>query len=299
MTDEMKGKVCLVTGATSGIGFVTARELARQGATVVGVGRDPQKNSAAVAQIQQQTGNDKVTYLLADLSVRANIFRLADQILDQCEQLHVLVNNAGAVFLRRQVTDDGLEMSFALNHLAYFLLTNLLLDRLQATAQEGAAARVINVSSMAHTGAEIDFDDLQSEKGYSGMRAYGMSKLANVMFTYELARRMEGKGVTANVLHPGFVASEFAKNNGILVRLFMPLLRLFMISPEEGAKTSIYLASSPQVESVTGQYYVKEKATRSSEVSYDQAQQQHLWEASLKLTGLESVDHYDQTGLAV
>lgn len=273
----MSGKICVVTGATSGIGEVTARELARQGATVIVVGRSQEKSAATVEKIEQETGNANVEYMLADLAVQQDVRGLAEQVEGRHQRLHVLVNNAGAVILKRQQTVDGIETTFALNHLSYFLLTNLLLDRLKA----GAPARIVNVSSNAHERGKLDFDDLQ---GASGFGAYARSKLANVMFTYELARRLEGTGVTANVLHPGLVATNFGTNNGLVGRLLRPLFDRRAISPEEGARTSIYLASSPEVEGVTGRYFVKETETRSAPRSYDERAQARLWEASAELT---------------
>ena len=280
---SMRGRICLITGATSGIGLVTARELAARGATVAIVGRNETKTRATVEAIRQQTGNAEVDYLLADLSSQAAVRGVADAFQRRYGALHVLVNNAGAVFMRRQVTADGLELTFALNHLAPFLLTNLLLDTLRANTP----ARVVTVGSMAHRGAHIPFDDLQQTKGrYSAFGVYGQTKLANIMFTYALARRLEGSGVTANTLHPGFVGSNFARNNGPVMNVAMQLARPFAINVEKGAETSIYLASSPEVATVTGQYFYKCKPTRSSQASYDVAAQERLWQVSEQLTGL-------------
>lgn len=272
----------MVTGATSGIGAVTARVLAEKGATVVVVGRNAEKCQATANHIKQQTGNPKVEFLLADLSVQEAIRQLAEQFQSRYQRLDVLVNNAGGFFLTRQQSADGLEMTFALNHLGYFLLTNLLLDRLKASAP----ARIVNVSSDAHHGTKINFDDLQSRQRYAPMQVYGQSKLANLLFTYELARRLEGTGVTANALHPGFVATNLAANNGWLARLFLPLVHLFAISAEAGAQTSIYLATSPEVERVTGQYFVNKQPVRSSPESYDRSAASRLWQVSAELTGL-------------
>jgi retinol dehydrogenase-12 len=283
MNDEMRGRICLITGATSGIGLVTARELAACGATVAMVGRNETKTRAAVEAIRQQTGNAEVDYLLADLSSQAAVRGVADAFQRRYGALHVLVNNAGAVFMRRQQTADGLELTFALNHLAPFLLTNLLLDTLRANTP----ARVVTVGSMAHRGAHIPFDDLQQTKGrYSAFGVYGQTKLANIMFTYALARRLEGSGITANTLHPGFVGSNFARNNGPVMNAAMSLARPFAINVEKGAATSIYLASSPEVASVSGQYFYKCKPSRSSQASYDVAAQERLWQVSEQLTGL-------------
>lgn len=272
----------MVTGATSGIGQVTARELARQGATVIVVGRSRERSEATVNRIKQQTDNPNVEYRLADLSVQKDIHQLAQEFKHKYQRLHVLVNNAGAIFLRRLESADGIEMTFALNHLNYFLLTHLLLDTLKASAP----ARIINVSSRAHARVSgLNFDDLQNKRGY-GMNVYGQSKLMNVLFTYELARGLEGTGIMVNALHPGFVATRFATNNGLLVRLARPVLDLFALSAEEGAQTMIYLATSPEVEGVTGKYFVKEKAVLSSPASYDEAAARRLWQISEKMTSL-------------
>ena len=284
MEDTMAGQVVLITGATNGIGEVTARELAKQGATLVLVARDEAKAQATLDDIQRETGNPNVSYLIADLSSMDEVRGLADAFRQRFDRLDVLVNNAGAMFTSRQETVDGYERTFALNHLAYFLLNELLLDLLQASAP----ARIVNVSSNAHQGAHIDFDDLQSAHGYQGMRVYGRSKLMNLLFTYELARRLEGTGVTANALHPGFVNTGFAKNNGGLVRLGMNLIgRLVAITPEQGAQTLIYLASSPEVEGVSGKYYYQCKAIKSSAASYNVEDARHLWEISAALVGLK------------
>lgn len=282
-SEEMAGRICLITGATSGIGLETARELAARGARVVIVGRNETKTLATVEEIRQQTGNAEVDYLLADFSSQAAVRGLAETFKRRYGELHALVNNAGAIFWQRRETVDGLEMTFAVNHLAPFLLTNLLLDTLRASAP----ARVVTVASDAHNGATIPFDDLQQTRDrYRGLVAYGQSKLANIMFTYELARRLAGSGVTANTLHPGFVASNFFRSSGALVGNGIVLMRPFMVGVEKGARTSVYLASSPEVASETGQYFVKCKPARSSKASYDVAAQQRLWQVSEQLTGL-------------
>lgn len=274
----MDGKICLVTGATSGIGSATALMLAQQGAHLIVAGRSPEKCTATIRQIKQRTGNPDVEFLVADLSAQKEVRRLAQEFKQRYSQLHVLVNNAGALFMRRELSEDGIEMTFALNHLGYFLLTNLLLDTLKASAP----ARVVNVSSDAHTGTGMDFTNLQ----FSGWRAYQQSKLANILFTYELARRLEGSGVTVNALHPGVVASNFGANNGAMSRALRRVADLFSISNEEGAKTSIYLASSPEVDGISGQYFVKKRAVRSSKASYDAAAATKLWQISEEMTGL-------------
>lgn len=278
----MHGKTCLVTGATSGIGLVTARELAGRGARVILVGRDPARCAAAIAQVQAGTGSREVETLLADLSSQEQVRDLARQVRKRYSRLDVLVNNAGGIWLKRQLTVDGLEMTFAVNHLAYFLLTHLLLDVLKASAP----ARVVNVASRAHEDASLDFDDLQSKRRYDGWQAYCRSKLANVLFTYELARRLGGSGVTANALHPGWVATGFAGNNGWRGRLWQLAGRLFALNPERGARTIVYLATSPEVERVNGRYFVRERAVPSSPASYDEAATWRLWDLSLELTGL-------------
>ncbi len=280
METSMKNKTVLVTGATNGIGLVTARELARMGAQVTIVGRSSEKCASVAQAIKADTGNP-VEYLCADLSSLAGIMQVAADFKQRHTHLHVLVNNAGALFIRRSLTMDGLEKTFALNHLNYFLLTNLLLDVLKASAP----ARIVNVSSDAHERSRIDFDDLQGEKRFGGMQAYGQSKLANVLFTYELSRRLEGTGVTANVLHPGFIATGFARNNGFLYDFGMRLIGLFIRKPYQGAQTSIYLAFSPEVEGVTGKYFVDCKESRSSLLSYERTLAERLWQVSLELSG--------------
>jgi NAD(P)-dependent dehydrogenase (short-subunit alcohol dehydrogenase family) len=280
--DSMRGRVCLITGATSGIGLVTATALARRGATVMLVARDAARAESTVAAIRQQTGSASVEYLLADLTSQERVRRLAADVTARHGRLDVLVNNAGAIFMRRRETVDGLEMTFALNHFAPFLLTNLLLDTLKASAP----ARVVTVASMAHRGVTIPFGDLQHTSSYSAFTVYGQSKLANILFTYELTRRLAASGVTANTLHPGFVASGFNKNNGRLMALGMTLARPFAISPERGAQTSIYLATSPEVANVSGRYFVNRKPAESSPASYDEQAQRRLWEVSEQLTGL-------------
>lgn len=279
----MSSKVCLVTGATAGIGLVTARELARLGATVVGVGRNREKNLAMARTIRQQTGNAEVEYLLADLSAQQEIRQLAQQFRRRYERLDVLVNNAGAIFYKRRESIDGIEMTFALNHLAYFLLTNLLLDMLKASAP----ARIINVSSAAHKGARLNFNDLQLRRWYLSWIAYNRSKLANLLFTYELARRLEGTGVTVNALSPGLVATELGTRGGGLASLSKRLINtIAAISPVAGAQTSVYLATSPEVEGITGKYFVKCKAAPSSPASYDENAARRLWQISAEMTGL-------------
>jgi NAD(P)-dependent dehydrogenase (short-subunit alcohol dehydrogenase family) len=282
----MKNKICLITGATSGIGQAAALALAKMGATVAVVGRSEERAQATVAKIKKETGNQNAEYLLADLSVQSQVRKLAKNFKSRYKRLDVLVNDAGAIFLRRELSADGIEMTFAVNHLAYFLLTNLLLDTLKASAP----ARVVNVASNSHLGQHLDFDNLQLKRGYNPMRAYGCSKLCNLYFTYELARRLGGTGVTVNAMHPGFVATNMGTNNGRLVRLFLPLIHLNSLTPEQGARTVVYLASSPDVETVTGKYFVREREVASDPVSYDQAAARRLWEVSEEMTGLSSTN---------
>jgi NAD(P)-dependent dehydrogenase (short-subunit alcohol dehydrogenase family) len=278
----MRDKVCVVTGATSGIGLVTARVLAQQGATVGLVGRDPGRGAAAVEYLRQTAGKTSVHLFLADLSSQAAVHRLAEEIQAQYARLDVLVNNAGALFTRRQLSADGIEMTWALNHLAYMLLTQRLLDMLQASAP----ARIVNVASDAHRPGRIDFADLQGTQRYSGWRAYCQSKLANVMFTYTLAARLQGSQVTANVLHPGFVATRFAHNNRGVFAWLLRLAQVAALNPEQGAETMVYLATAPEVAEVSGHYFVKKRAVRSSEVSYDTVAAERLWRRSAEMLGL-------------
>ncbi len=278
---KMSGKICMVTGANGGIGYVTALELAKMGATVVLVCRNKSKGEAARSEIQTKSGNQSVDLLLADLSSQKSIRQLAEDFKSKYQHLHVLVNNAGAAFGQRTVTEDGLESTFAMNHLGYFLLTVLLLDVLKASAP----SRIVNVSSSGHQTGRIDFDDLQEEKKrYNTIRTYCNSKLANVLFTYELAKRLEGTGVTANCLHPGVVATNFGMGSGGLLGLGVKIARPFEITPEQGARTSIYLASSPDVEGVTGKYFAKCKERSSAKQSHDEATGQRLWQVSEQLT---------------
>ena len=280
METSMLAKTVLVTGGTNGIGLVTARELARMGAQVTIVSRNAEKCAKVAEAIRTKTGNP-VDIIAADLSTLVGINEAAAAFKHRHTHLQVLVNNAGALFFRRELTSDGYERTFALNHLNYFLLTILLLDLLKASAP----ARIVNVSSGAHLKASIDFDNLQGEESYQMMKAYGQSKLANVLFTYELARRLKGSGVTVNALHPGTVATGFARNNGLLFNLGTKVAGLFFRKPAQGAQTSIYLASSPEVEGVTGKYFFDCQAVESSPLSHDQALAERLWQVSLKLTG--------------
>lgn len=286
-TNNMQGKVCLVTGATSGIGEVTARALAQMGATVIAVGRDPQRGAATLNRIKEAAPTAQIEFMLADLSSLAQVRQLAQEFKRKYSRLDVLVNNAGAWLTRYQESVDGIEMTFALNHLGYFLLTNLLLDTLKTSTP----ARIVNVSSYGHARGKINFDDLQFRQKYNGMQAYRQSKLANILFTYELARRLAGTDITVNALNPGLVATNFGLNNfglnnGWLKSLLRRAYALAAISPEQGAQTVIYLATSPEVEGVTGKYFVKEKEAQSSPASRDRAVAARLWKVSESLTGL-------------
>ena len=282
MKENMNGKICLVTGATNGIGKATAQALAQMGATVVIVGRDHRKTSRVVEEIRAASGNNNVDSLLADLSSQQEVRRLAMEFKSKYSHLHVLLNNAGAVFMKRQLSVDGIEMTFALNHLAGFLLTDLLLDTIKASAP----ARIINVSSDAHASGKIEFDNLQGERTYSP-RVYENSKLANILFTIELARRLDGTGVTVNTLHPGFVATGFGTNNGkvmaALVNIFAPLIAR---SPAKGAETSIYLASSPSVDGITGKYFYDSQVIPAALQATDMTVARKLWDDSAEMVHL-------------
>jgi NAD(P)-dependent dehydrogenase (short-subunit alcohol dehydrogenase family) len=284
-TTLMSGKVCPVTGANAGLGRAITLGLARMGATVVMVCRSRERGEAAQADISSASGNPAVGLLLADLSLQGDIRRLAEAFKAKYQHLHVLVNNAGGVFYTRSVTEDGLEYTFAFNHLAYFLLTQLLLDVLKASAP----ARIVNVSTRFFNSTKIVFADLQSEKKYSGLQAYNQSKLANILFTYELARRLEGRGVTVNVLWPGVFKSNFGRNTPdvpLLFRILGPLVWPFLSSPEKAAETPLYLATSPEVEGVSGKYFAHKKEIKSPAQSYEEAVARRLWQVSAELTHL-------------
>jgi NAD(P)-dependent dehydrogenase (short-subunit alcohol dehydrogenase family) len=280
-TPLMTGKTVLITGGTGGIGKAAAIGLAAMGARVGITGRDRARAEAAATEIGRESDNPSVDVFVADMSSQAEVRRLADEVLAAYPRLDVLLNNVGGFWNHRHVTADGLEHTFALNHLAPFLLTSLLLERLKASAP----ARIVTVSSGAQASGTIDFDDLMGERGYSGSRAYDQSKLANVMFTYELARRLEGTGVTATALHPGLTSTAFSAEDptmGWLVRMLRP----FMQSPSRGAETPIYLASSPEAEGVSGRFFADRKAKTSNRSSYDSATTARLWRVSLDLVGL-------------
>ncbi|MCB9437561.1 MAG: SDR family oxidoreductase [Anaerolineales bacterium] len=269
----MQNRICLVTGASAGIGKATALGLAQQGATVVMVARSVERGQATLNEIQQATRNPNLHLLIADLASQAAIRRLAEDFQARFSALHVLINNAGVISATRQVTVDGYELQFAVNHLAYFLLTHLLLDTLKASTP----ARIINVSSQVHSWATLNFEDLQSEQHYEPRKVYGMTKLANVYFTMALAQRLAGTGVTVNCLHPGVIQTQLMRDYGTAMS---------GDTPEAGARTSIYLATSPAVEGVTGGYFVNQRQAEAAEKSQNSAIAERLWTISAQMTGL-------------
>lgn len=281
----LNGRVCVVTGATRGIGRATAEELARAGATLVLICRRRPDGEEVAAAIARAGSAPAPTVVEADLSSQAAVRAAAEEIRSRHERLHVLVNNAGLIPRSREVTVDGLEMQLAVNHLAPFLLTNLLLDRLRSSAP----SRVVTVSSTTHQGAELDFADLQSERRYDAEDVYAVTKLMNLLFTYELARRLQGTGVTANALHPGAVATRLLADYMKVPLVGRALARTFGASPEQGADTVVYLAASPEVAGVTGKYFTNRRETRSSPASYDESAARRLWELSERLTGLPPI----------
>lgn len=279
----MKGKVVVITGATSGIGEVAARELAGMGARLVLVARDVNRGEAVLAQLRGITPGVEHSAHYADLSLLSELKKVSREIAAAQPRVEVLINNAGALFGFRQVTDDQWERTFATNHMAYFVLTLGLRERLIESR-----ARIVNTASSAHKGRSIDFDDLQSAKSYSPFDAYGRSKLCNILFTRELARRWGREGITVNSLHPGFVASRFGEDSGGLRSRLIGLAKLFAISPERGARTIVYLASSPDVAKVSGAYFYKCRAVAPSEQARDDAVAGRLWTESAKLAGVDA-----------
>jgi len=284
--EVMHGKICLVTGGTSGIGKETARQLAQQGAHVVIVGRSEEKAKKTVEWIKEQTRSEQIEFLIADLSSQREVRTLAKTFKRSFDRLDVLINNAGGIFSVRELTADGFERTWALNHLAYFTLTIELLDILKSSPP----SRIINVSSGLHAKGKIDLDDLQFENGYEMMAAYCRSKLANVLFTYALARRLDGTSVTSNCLHPGVIATRFGHNNKGPFKWMMIAVRPFLLSAAKGAATSVYLATSPDINSVTGKFFVNCHAKDSSKQSYDLTLQDRLWEASMEEIAVTSAD---------
>ncbi|MDE2110318.1 MAG: SDR family oxidoreductase [Alphaproteobacteria bacterium] len=277
----MQGKTVVITGATSGIGDVAAVELARQGARVVFVARNPFKHDTLLARLSIANSDTRHAGYLADLSKLSEMKRVAGEIAAAEPKIDVLINNAGALFAAREATADGLEMTFATNHMAYFVITNLLLGKLK----EGG--RIVSTASDAHKSGKLNFDDLQAEKKYNAFGVYGTSKLCNILFTRELARRLDGSGVTANCLHPGFVATSFGDNNdGLLGTVVGVAKRLVAITPEEGAKTIVYLASSPEVAKQSGGYYYKCKLAAPTAAAQNDADAKRLWDISARIAGV-------------
>jgi NAD(P)-dependent dehydrogenase (short-subunit alcohol dehydrogenase family) len=280
---DLTGKTCIVTGGSTGIGHETALGLARLGARVLVVCRSRARGLASVARIRDETGSELVELMLSDLSAQASVRRLARDILDRYPEIHVLVNNAGVYRARRELSEDGIESTFATNHLGPFLLTNLLLERILASAP----ARIVNLTSDLHRRSSLDFDDLSLERRFSGMRAYGQSKLANLLFNLELASRLDGSGVEVNAVHPGTVATEIAQTDGGLAALLFRLSRPFLLKPAQGAETPLFLAAADELKGVSGRYFIKGKQVEPSEEARDEALARRLWEVSAKLVRLD------------
>lgn len=277
----MKGRVVLITGATNGIGRIAAERIAEKGASVTIVGRNPEKTEGVAKAIRDASGNAEVDHLIGDLSVTSEVERVAAEFRERCDRLDVLVNNAGAMFTSRHVTSEGFEMTFALNHLGYFVLTR----ELRSLLEGSAPARIINVASSAHKPGRIRWDDLQGEKRFWGFGRYCASKLMNVLFTFELARRLEGTGVTANCVHPGFIRSGFGKNDGALAKAMLVAGGTFAKTPERGAKGIVHLATSPDVEGMTGEYWVDHRVRRTASHAQRVEDQRRLWEVTETLLG--------------
>lgn len=282
----MHGKRVIITGATDGIGKQAALEIAGMGAAVTLVGRNEAKTRAVCDELQSQTDNKQIDWLLGDLSSMDEVRRVADEFRSRHDRLDVLLNNAGAAFSEFRRSADGFEMTFALNHLSYYLLTNLLLDMLVDTAQESGEARIVNVSSIAHRNATMRLDNLRDASGFSMMNSYGASKLMNVLFTYELARRLGDAAITVNAVHPGVVRTRFGHDTSRMWSLLAKFLQLFALSPQKGAETVVYLAASPDAAGISGKYWVKKRQKQSSDNSYDREQQRALWQYSAEVTGV-------------
>ena len=285
--NTLSGKTILITGATNGIGREAARKLAQRGPTLVLVSRSEERCAETAERIRAESGNPQVEYLVADLSSQAQVRTLAAQFRARYKRLDVLINNAGGLFATRQLSVDGIEMTFALNHLSYFLLTNLLLDLLK----DSAPSRIVNVASHAHFDAPLDFDDLEMARGYLVWKAYDRSKFANILFTYELARRLAGTGVTVNALHPGVVRTNIGKNANWLIGAFWTVYTRVTggLTAEEGSRTTVYLAASPEVEGVSGKYFdEKQRIVPSDPATYDEEAARRLWEISAQMVGLEN-----------
>jgi NAD(P)-dependent dehydrogenase (short-subunit alcohol dehydrogenase family) len=281
----MTRRTSVITGASSGIGLEAAVGIAQTGAQIFLIVRDRGRGENAAAEIRRRAGNADVELLIADLASQKDIRRVAKEFLDRGEPLHLLVNNAGVFQLRHEKTVDGIETTFAVNHLAYFLLTELLLPRLR----ENAPARIVNVASDAHHWGTIDFDDLGGEKSFRSMKIYGRSKLANVLFTRELAERLEGTGVTVNCMHPGAVGTNLGKQNGAFARVVTTIIRPFMRTPAKGADTIVWLATAPELEGVTGKYFFDRREKRGSRESQDPNVRKRLWTVSEQLIERSSV----------
>lgn len=279
----MKNKICIITGANSGIGKVTALELAKLGATIIMVCRNSKKGEEALAEIVSKSKNDNVHLMLCDFASQKSIRYFVEEFKVNYDRLDILINNAGFVSPKRNLTKDGIEETFAVNHLGYFLLTNLLIEKIK----KSDSGRIINVSSAGHWIGDIDFDNLNSEKGYNSFKVYCNSKLANIVFTRELARRLEGTNITVNCLHPGAVNTNFASNMNSKFNFLSNMFKSFMITPEQGAETQIYLATSPDVQNITGQYFDKKKIAKSSKKSVDKELAQKLWKVSEQMTDLD------------
>ena len=280
---SMNGKTVLVTGATSGMGMVIALALAENGAAVIVHGRNAKKAEDAVKEIKEKTGNPSIYFLVADFSKLEDVRKLAADVKKNFERLDVLINNAGAVFGKRTISADGHELTFQVNYLCHFLLTNLLLDLLK----KSAPSRVVNISSGLHERGRIDFEDLNMNKKYNPNKAYANSKLANVLFTYELAKRLEGTGITVNVSNPGMAKTHLGYDSGGLTSFSKKFIDLFGKSAEKGAETTIFLATSPEVETISGKYFEDKKVEQTSEITYDSSTAAKLWKVSMELTGLE------------
>lgn len=277
---QMTGKICLVTGANSGIGFETAKALAKMGAHVVMACRNEAKARVAQQDIIKASKNPDVDLLIVDMSSLDSVRELAQTIKKNYQRLDVLINNAGVMLSKRQLSADGYEMQYAVHHLGPFLLTHLLLDLLKASASSSSSARIINVSSKLHSMANIEFDNLQAEKKFGLLKTYGMSKLALLMFSYSLAEHLKGTGVTVNALHPGVIGSNLGGIPGFI--------KIFMKSPKRGAETSVFLASSPSVENVSGKYFSNCKPVNSSTASYNAEVAEKLWQLSAQQVGLNA-----------
>lgn len=282
----MRGKICLITGASSGIGKATALGLAKMGATVVMLCRNKSRGEAASAEIKEKSGNENVNLMIADLSSQKEVKNMVHKFKEKYQKLHILINNAGVYFTKWHAAANGIEMTFAVNYLASFLLTNLLLDFLKVSSP----ARIINIAGVYHKKGTIDFEDLQSENLYSGAKANNQTQLARVLFTFDLARRLERTGVTVNCLHPGAIATNLVNKDPdfpAIFRFLYKLMKPLLKAPERGAETILYLASSPEVQDITGNYFVNKKSVPSAPKTYDKDLAQKLWDVSLNLTKLE------------